>query len=73
MFLTDALKESTDTSSIRTIMFAVVFSILFAFIGHNVRSIIKVKDFIDFPTQSVILITAIIAGKVWQRGKEEVK
>jgi threonine/homoserine efflux transporter RhtA len=61
---------SGKTSSTRLITLIVVGVILAVYIGHNVVSMFKGGAFIDFPSQSVMVLLIVMGAKVGQHVSE---
>lgn len=62
-FLDDGTGQLSMT---RLIMLATATMILIVFVAQNIAAMIGHKGFVDFPQNSVMLMAAVMAGKVAQ-------
>lgn len=66
-FLTSMLSGNGDAvSTTRVITVSTAFTILGVFIAQNVMAMLKCGGFIDFPTNSVMVLLVVMGAKVGQ-------
>ena len=72
--LINSIKEDNgQSSSTRFIMYGTGAVILVTYLFHNILSAMKGGEFIDFPTNSVIVLGIVLGGKVTQKFAEAKK
>jgi uncharacterized membrane protein YfcA len=69
----EMLSSNGKVSSIRFATLLSVLTVLSVYTGHNVLAIIRGTPYVDFPTNSVMLLLVMVGAKVGQHVSEAKK
>lgn len=59
-------------SSTRIATLASVFTVLTVYVAHNIMALINGKDYVDFPSNSVMVLLVMVGAKVGQHVSEQI-